>query len=70
MAHQVGQEEHCSLEHADEQKVAAFVVARDLLTELADPVLEVVGLDEDLADLWITHVERHGNAVPRAVPKR
>ena len=44
------EEEHRALEHADQQQVLARVVARDLRRQLADPVLEVVGLDEDLAD--------------------
>ena len=39
-AHQVGHEEHGSLEHADEQELAAGVVGGDLLAELADPRLQ------------------------------
>ena len=58
LAHQVGEEEHRALEHADQQQVPARVVARDLGAELADPVLQVVGLDEDLADRGVAHAER------------
>ena len=50
MAHQVGQEEDRALQHADQQQLAALVVARDLLGELPHAVREVVVLDEDLAD--------------------
>ena len=35
-AHQVGEEEHRALEHADEQQVAALVVRADLAPEVAD----------------------------------
>ena len=49
-AHQVGEEEDGALEHADQEQVAPGVVARDLRAELAHAVLQVVGLDEDLAD--------------------
>ena len=55
VAHEVGQEEHGALEHADQQQVLARVVARDLGGQLADPVLELVGLDEDLADGGVAH---------------
>ena len=41
---------HRALEDADEDQVAALVVAADLLAELGDPPLEVLGGDEDLAD--------------------
>ena len=50
LAHEVGQEEDGALEHADQQQVLALVVARDLRPSCADAVLQVVGLDEDLAD--------------------
>jgi hypothetical protein len=59
LAHEVGEEEHRALEHADQQQVAPGVVARDLLPELADAVLELVGLDQDLADGLVA---RHGRA--------
>ena len=51
MAHEVAEEEHGALQHPDQQQVLALVVARDLLAELAHAVLQLVGLDEDLADL-------------------
>ena len=54
LAHQVGEEEHRALEHADQQQVLARVVARDLLAQLAHAVLELVGLDEDLADGFVS----------------
>ena len=50
LAHQVRQEEDRALQHADQEQLAALVVARDLLAELLHAVREVVGLDEDLAD--------------------
>ena len=40
---------HRTLEDADEEEVAPCVVRRDLRTELADPRLDRVALDEDLA---------------------
>ena len=46
----VGHEEHRSLEHADEQEVAAAVVVADLRPELGDPALERVLVDEDLGN--------------------
>ncbi len=57
-AHEVGEEEHRALEDADEQQVATVVVAGDLGAELADAVLELVGLDEDLADHRVAHGAR------------
>src|SRR5262245_7802447 len=48
--HQVGHEEDRALEHADEQKLLAGVVGRDLGAQLADPRLERVLVDEDLPD--------------------
>ena len=58
VAHQVGEEEHGALQHADEQQVAALVVARDLLRQLAHAVRELVALDEDLADALLVHRPR------------
>ena len=54
-AHQVGEEEDGALQHADEQRVAARVVARDLRAQLADAVLQIVRLDQDLADRRVAH---------------
>src|SRR5215207_4224037 len=55
VAHEVGKEEDRPLEHADQQQIALLVVARDLGAQLADPVLELVALDEDLADGGVAH---------------
>ena len=63
VAHQVGQEEHGALEHADQQQVLALVVARDLRRHLLDAVLELVRLDEDLADVLVLE---HRSAQSRA----
>ena len=52
VAHQVGEEEEGALEHADQQQVLARVVAGDLFRHRPDAVLQVVRLDEDLADLF------------------
>ena len=49
-AHQVGHEEDGALEHADEQQLAAGVVGGDLGAELADPRLQRLLVDQDLAD--------------------
>ena len=59
LAHQVGEEEHRALQHADQQQVAVRVVSRDLGAELAHAVLEVVGLDEDLADAGVAQHAPH-----------
>ncbi len=40
-AHQVGDEEHRALQHADQQRVEPGVVARDLGAELDDPAAEL-----------------------------
>ena len=40
----------------DEQQVAVGVVGADLLPERRDALLELVGLDEDLADLGVAHL--------------
>ena len=58
MAHEVGEEEDGALEHPDEQQVAVGVLGADLLAERAHALLEVVGLDEDLADLGVAHLGR------------
>ena len=50
LAHQVGEEEDRALEHADQDQVAALVVAADLGAELGDAPLELLGRDEGLAD--------------------
>src|SRR5205823_2079421 len=50
LAHQVGHEEDGALQHADEQEVASLVVGRDLPAELADPLVQAVLVDQDLAD--------------------
>ena len=59
VAHQVGQEEERALEHADQQQVLARVVGGDdLRAELRIAVLELVGLDEDLADRVVAEHRR------------
>src|SRR3954447_8171596 len=60
MPHQVGQEQEGPLQDSDQQQVLALVVARDVLGHRPDAVLEVVRLDEDLADLFA-----HGAAESR-----
>ena len=42
LAHQVGEEEHGALEHADHEQVAPLVVAADLGAELGDAPLQVL----------------------------
>ena len=49
------EEEHRALEHADQQQVAVRRSRRDLGPELAHPVPQLVGLDEDLADRRVAH---------------
>ncbi len=54
----IGEEEDRALEDPDEQQVAVGVLLADLLAERADALFEVVGLDEDLADLRVAHERR------------
>ena len=49
-AHQVGQEQHGTLQNADQHQILPRVVARDLRGQLADPALQILGRDEDLPD--------------------
>ena len=55
LAHQVGDEEHGALEDADDQELAALVVAADLGAELTNPRREILLLDQGLADLRVVH---------------
>ena len=64
VAHEVGEEEDGALEHADQQQVLAGVVARDLGRHLLDPVLELVGLDDDLADVLVAQHAARSLSVP------
>ena len=65
MAHQVGQEQEGALEDPDQEQVLALVVAGDVLRHRPDAVLQVVRLDEDLADLFA-----HGAAESRRQASR
>src|SRR4051794_7007845 len=58
VAHEVREEEHRALEHADEQEVAPCVVGADLVPELADAPGELIGLDEDLSHGVVAHSGR------------
>ena len=58
--HQVGHEEDRALEDADEQQLAAGVVGGQLAAELADPRLQRVLVDQDLADALLELSLRHG----------
>ena len=58
VAHEVGEEEDRALQHADQQQLAALVVARDLLGQLAHAVRELVALHQDLADAGLVHPPR------------
>jgi hypothetical protein len=49
-AREVGQEDEARLERADEQRLAACVVARDLAGELVDARAQLVAGEIDLAD--------------------
>ena len=55
VAHQVGEEEHGALEHADHDQLAAGVVAADLRAQLGDAPLQVLSGDEGLADRGVDH---------------
>jgi hypothetical protein len=55
LPHQVGEEEDGALEHADHHQVATGVVAVDLGAELDDPPLQLLGLDQGLADVRVVH---------------
>src|SRR5437868_182706 len=48
--HEIRHEEDGALQDADEQRVAARVEVRDLVTELGDPRLQRLLVDQDLAD--------------------
>jgi hypothetical protein len=58
VTHEIGEEEHRALQDADEQQVAVGVLGGDRLAQGAHALLEVVGLDEDLADLGVAHPGR------------
>jgi hypothetical protein len=47
---EVGQEDEARLQERDQQRLAAFVVPRDLGTQLADARLQLVRREEDVAD--------------------
>jgi hypothetical protein len=47
---EVGEEDEARLERADEQRLAADVVARDLARELVDARAQLVAGEIDLAD--------------------
>jgi hypothetical protein len=49
-AGQVGEKDEARLERADEERLAALVVTRDLGSELADARRDGVGREVDLAD--------------------
>ena len=49
-AREVADERDARLERADEQRLAARVVARQLGADLPHPAAELVGVEEDLAD--------------------
>jgi len=49
-AREVGEEDEARLERADEQRLAAVEVARDLRAELRDARSQLVGREVDLAD--------------------
>jgi hypothetical protein len=49
-AREVGQEDEARLQRPDEDRLAALVVAGNLLAELADAGAELVGREIDLAD--------------------
>ena len=55
VAHQVGEEEHGALQHADHEQVAALVVPADLLAQLGDAPLQVLAGDQGLADRRVAH---------------
>jgi len=50
---EVGEEDEARLQQRDEQQVALRVVARDLGAQLLDPRLQLLGLEEDVADAGI-----------------
>src|SRR4029079_13081344 len=56
VAHEVREEEDGPFQDPDEQQVAVGVLGAHLLPERAYALLEVVGLDEDLADLGVAHL--------------
>ena len=65
LAHEVGRKKTAPLSTPMSSRSRPLVVARDLGAELADAVLQLVGLDEDLAD-GSTHAWRgvYGSPAP------
>jgi hypothetical protein len=50
---EVGEEDEARLQQRDEQQLALRVVARNLGAQLLDPRLQLLGLEEDVADAGI-----------------
>ena len=55
VAHQVGEEEHGALQHADHEEVAALVLLADLPPQLGDAPLQLLAGDQGLADRGLAH---------------
>ncbi len=60
-AREVGEEDQARLQRADEQRLAAGVVARDLGAELTDACRELLGGEVDVAEPWILVYEAIGS---------
>ena len=52
---EVGHEHERALEDADEERRFVVVVGRDLFAEIADPLLQLVFVDDDPTDVRVVH---------------
>jgi hypothetical protein len=64
-AREVADERKAGLQRADEQRLAARIVARELGSDLANPGTDLVGVEEDLADALVACRQRAQDAFAR-----
>jgi hypothetical protein len=57
-AREVGEEDEARLQQRDEEEVAVRVILRDLCAELTNACAELVGAEEDVADVLIFYEAR------------
>jgi hypothetical protein len=57
-AREVGEEDEARLQQRDEEEVAVRVILRDLCAELTNARAELIGAEEDVADVLIFYEAR------------